>query len=150
MHQDPTQLSFLMILILGVCLSALSGVVGPFILASRTSSLLGTISHGILAGVGLAVYFDWNQFLCILLVGILIGVFMGIVTIKDPKNKEMMMSATWSIAMALGVILLYQKGYDGEEIMHVLFGDIEHLYKKDILFFGYRMSRGCGIDVVSF
>lgn len=133
MHQDPTQISFLMIILLGLSLSILSGVVGPFVLASRTSSLLGTISHGILAGVGLSVYFDWNQFLCILIVGVLIGVLIGVITIKDPENKEMIMSAIWSISMALGVILLYQRGYDGEEIMHVLFGDIEHLYKKDIV-----------------
>lgn len=133
MHQDPAQLHWLFIFVLGISLSFLSGMVGPFVLATRTSSLLGTVSHAILAGVGLAVYFDWNQFVCILVVGVLIGLLIGVITLKEPDNKEMIMSATWSIAMALGVILLYQKGYDGEEIMHVLFGDIEHLHKNDIL-----------------
>lgn len=130
---NPTELSFIMIIILGLSLSILSGFVGPFVLASRTSSLVGTISHAILLGVGVAVYFNWNQFFCISIIGVLIGILIGIITIKDPKNKEMVMSAIWSVGMALGVILLYHKGYDGEEIMHVLFGDIEHLNQKDIM-----------------
>ncbi len=58
---DPTQLSFVMILLLGLSLSVLSGAVGPFVLASKTSSLIGSVSHAILAAVGIAVYFDWNQ-----------------------------------------------------------------------------------------
>ena len=129
----PTELSLIMIVILGLSLSILSGFVGPFVLASRTSSLVGTISHAILLGVGIAVFFNWNQFVCISVVGVLIGILIGIITIKDPKNKEMVMSAIWSVGMALGVILLYHKGYDGEEIVHVLFGDIEHLNQKDIV-----------------
>ena len=130
---DPEQLSFIMILLLGLSLAMLSGVVGPFVLASKTSSLIGSVSHAILAGVGIAVYFDWNQFICILIFGIFIGILIGVISIKDLENKEVIMNIIWSIGMALGVILLYQKGYDGEEIMHVLFGNIKHLNEKDIV-----------------
>ena len=126
---DPMQLSFIMILLLGISLSVLSGIMGPFVLASKTSSLIGSVSHAILAGVGIAVYFDWNQFLCILV----FGIFIGVISIKDLENKEVVMNIIWSIGMASGVILLYQKGYDGEEIMHVLFGNIKHLNEQDIV-----------------
>ena len=130
---DPAQLSFIMILLLGLSLSVLSGTMGPFVLASKTSSLIGSVSHAILAGVGVAVYFEWNQFICILVFGIFIGILIGIISIKDLENKEVVMNIIWSIGMALGVILLYQKGYDGEEIMHVLFGNIRHLNEQDIV-----------------
>ena len=130
---DPAQLSFIMIILLGFSLSILSGVVGPFVLASRTSSLIGSVSHAVLAGVGIAVYFNWNQFISILIFGIFIGIFIGVISIKDIENKEVIMNIIWSIGMALGVILLYQKGYDGEEIMHVLFGNIKHLNEQDII-----------------
>ena len=112
---DPAQLSFIMILLLGLSLSILSGVVGPFVLASRTSSLIGSVSHAILAGVGVAVYFDWNQLLCILVFGIFIGILIGFISIKDLENKEVVMNIIWSIGMALGVVLLYRKDMMGEK-----------------------------------
>ena len=104
---DPMQLSFIMILLLGISLSVLSGFMGPFVLASKTSSLIGSVSHAILAGVGIAVYFDWNQFLCILVFGIFIGIFIGVISIKDLENKEVVMN----------IILVYRDGIGSDSAL---------------------------------
>ena len=109
---DSTQLSFIMILLLGVSLSILSGIVGPFVLASKTSSLIGSVSHAILAGVGVAVYFDWNQFVCILVFGIVLVLSLlslpSAIAIRLTKviNQQILYSIVLAMIMTFGRLQL--------------------------------------------
>jgi len=125
-------------LLVGVLSSVSLGVVGSYVVTRRITYIAAAIAHCVLGGIGAALYLDkvvgWTW--CDPMYGataaaILSALVIGLVSMYAKEREDTVISAIWSMGMAVGVLFLYiTPGYiDG---MSYLFGDISMVSKNDL------------------
>lgn len=129
---DVLKFTFLQNAVLGGLLAAVgSSVVGSFVTVRRISYIAGAISHACLGGMGLARYlsrtFDWQWLTPLvgaLVFALLSAWLVGFVASRGKEREDSVLSALWSVGMALGIVFIFiTPGYK-DDLMSYLIGNI--------------------------
>lgn len=116
-------------------LAAISGgIIGSFVVVNRISYVAGGISHAVLGGIGIAVYFNINPNLGALVFAFFTAVLISYMKVNMKENFDILISSLWAVGMSVGIIFLYLSPGYTTDLMMFLFGSIL-LVNKESLFF---------------
>ena len=135
--QPYLQLAFFSALVASIS----SGIMGSYVVVKKISSITGSISHSILAGIGFfqflqykynLVYFDplFGAFLA----GILSALLIGFTHIYFKQKEDAVIATIWSVGMSIGIIFLTLVPGGDAACTHYLFGDLFTTSAIDIVF----------------
>jgi zinc transport system permease protein len=123
---------------MGVLASVSMGVVGSYVVTRRITYIAAAISHCVLGGIGIAIYcqselhWDWfDPLYGALIAALTSALLMGFVSIYAKQREDTVISAVWSIGMAVGLLFL-SKSSRLTDSMSYLFGDLLLVSKEDI------------------
>ncbi|MDR0598443.1 MAG: metal ABC transporter permease, partial [Treponema sp.] len=119
--------------------SVLFGVLGAMVTVRRIASLAGAVSHAVLGGIGMALYFSAAGIVPNLppiagaLIFALIAAFIiGAVSLKAKQREDTVINAIWAIGMSVGVLFMAKTpGYTDPS--SYLFGNILLIAEWDLL-----------------
>lgn len=142
--QDFAEAVFLRRAVMGMALTAvICGVMGSYVLAQRRSYMVGAVSHSLLGGIGLARYVQvvhgamwFTPLFGALLAGCLAGVVVGLLTLRGRMREDTVLSAVWSLGVAVGVSLIAMTPGYAEDLSSYLFGSIMMISATDLLVMG--------------
>jgi zinc transport system permease protein len=135
---DPTTYAFLTneffqrALITGLLASAVSGLLGPLVLANRMVFLTGGIAHAAFGGVGLAYYYRFDPTWGALGFAAISASLMAWAERVAKERVETLIGALWAVGMALGVVFLDATPGYKSEAMGYLFGSILFVERSDL------------------
>jgi zinc transport system permease protein len=119
--------------------SVLFGILGSVVTVKRIAGLAGAISHAVLGGIGMALFFSSTGILPFItpmagaiVFAILSALIIGIVSVKAKQREDTVINAIWAIGMSLGVLFLAKTpGY--RDPTSYLFGNILLVSRQDLL-----------------
>ncbi len=125
-------------LVAGLLASVAFGVVGCYVVTRRISYIAAAVSHCVLGGIGAGLYlqtvvgFAWcDPLYGAVAAALLAAIAIGLISLYARQREDTVISAIWTIGMAVGLLFLYKTpGY--AEPMVYLFGDILYLTKHDL------------------
>jgi zinc transport system permease protein len=124
------------------------GVVGTFVSVRRISYIAGAIAHCTLGGMGAARYFEkvvgvtWlSPVIGATIAALIAAVIIGFVTTHARERVDTVLSAVWSVGMAIGLVFISRTPGYNEDLMSYLFGNIVMVSRADLLLLA-------GLDVV--
>lgn len=127
------------------------GILGTLIVIRRISSAAGAISHSVLGGVGIGLFFE--RALGIPLMGPIAGAFLAAlasaltiawVSLRFHQREDTVIGAIWAVGMATGLLFLSKTpGYS--DPMSYLFGNVLLVSHTDLL-----MATILGLSVLVF
>lgn len=127
-------------LMTGIMASIACGVVGSYVTVRRMNYIAGAIAHCTLGGMGVAGYLSKEHGLTFLtpLIGAVIAALLAALVIAYMLNRSTMrqdtvLSAVWSIGMAVGIIFISKTSGYSEDLMSYLFGDILMVSSTDLV-----------------
>jgi zinc transport system permease protein len=116
------------------------GVAGTYVYSRKLSYIATAIGHSSIAGIGLTYFIqDRTGFAMHPLVGgafftILMAVFIGFCTLKNPEKGDSIISSTMVVSMSIGLILMHvSQGVNGMSTTAIFFGDIMFVTREDVL-----------------
>lgn len=138
---DLQQHSFLQYALLtGIMASIACGIIGSYVTVRRMTYIAGAIAHSTLGGMGVAGYLNKEQGLTFLtpLMGAVAAALLAALTIALMLNRstirqDTVLSAVWSIGMAIGIIFISKTSGYNEDLMSYLFGNILMVSSYDLL-----------------
>lgn len=138
---DLHQYTFLQYALLtGIMASIACGIIGSYVTVRRMTYIAGAIAHCTLGGMGLAGYLNKEQGLTFLtpLIGAVTAALLAALVIAVMLNRTTMrqdtvLSAVWSIGMAIGIIFISKTGGYNEDLMSYLFGNILMVSSRDLI-----------------
>jgi len=138
---DLQQYSFLQYaLMTGIMASIACGIIGSYVTVRRMTYIAGAIAHSTLGGMGVAGYLNKEQGLTFLtpLVGAVAAALLAALTIalmlkRSTMRQDTVLSAVWSIGMAVGIIFISRTSGYNEDLMSYLFGNILMVSSYDLL-----------------
>ncbi|MDH3330155.1 MAG: metal ABC transporter permease [Desulfobulbaceae bacterium] len=127
-------------LMTGIMASIACGIIGSYVTVRRMTYIAGAIAHCTLGGMGVAGYLNKEQGLTFLtpLIGAVAAALLAAFVIAFMLNRSTMrqdtvLSAVWSIGMAIGIIFISKTGGYNEDLMSYLFGNILMVSLRDLL-----------------
>jgi len=127
-------------LMTGIMASIACGIIGSYVTVRRMTYIAGAIAHCTLGGMGVAGYLNKEQGLTFLtpLIGAIAAALLAAFVIAFMLNRSTMrqdtvLSAVWSIGMAIGIIFISKTGGYNEDLMSYLFGNILMVSLRDLL-----------------
>lgn len=125
-------------LIAGLLSSILFGVLGSVVTVKRIAGLAGAISHAVLGGIGMALFFSatgripWlTPMIGAMIFAILAAVIIGAVSLRAKQREDTVINAIWAIGMSIGVLFMAKTpGYTDPS--SYLFGNILLVSTKDL------------------
>lgn len=138
--QDLIEFEYLKRTVLAILFASVAcGIVGSYVVARRQSYLIGAVSHSLLGGVGLARYLQiahgltwFSTIVGALLAAILAAIAISTLTLKNRLRQDTVLSAIWTLGVAIGVsFIAITPGYS-EDLASYLFGSILLVSKGDL------------------
>jgi zinc transport system permease protein len=119
------QQTFVQNAILAAILSSIAcGIAGTFVVVRRLTYLGGGIAHSVLGGLGIAVYLGFSPMLGALGFALGAAVLLGWVSMRFRQHEDTVISALWSVGMAIGVVFIYLTPGYSVNLISFLFGNI--------------------------
>lgn len=126
----------------GILSSVLFGVLGTLVTVRRIASLAGAVSHAVLGGIGMALFFQASRIIPhfsplagALIFAVLSAGIIGIVSLKAKQREDTVINAIWAIGMSVGVLFMAKTpGYVDPTVY--LFGNILLISERDLLLMG--------------
>ena len=155
--QDFIEFDYLKRSLLAILLASIaSGIVGGYVVARRQSYLIGAVSHSLLGGIGLARYLQiahgltwFSTILGALFAAILSAIAISTLTLKNRMRQDTVLSAIWTLGVAIGVsFIAITPGYS-EDLTSYLFGSILLVSKMDISIMA-AMTAAIAVTVLLF
>lgn len=116
-----------------VLASFICGIMGTIVVSKRLVSMAGGVAHAAYGGVGMALFFGFSPQLGALGFALVSSLFMAWATLKAQSRADTIVSITWAVGMAIGVVFSdLAPGY-GSDLMSYLFGSILMVTKRDII-----------------
>ncbi len=110
--------------LVGACIiGVVAPIVGTWIVLRRMANLGDTMSHGTLAGVGVAYAVGANVLLGALGAGVVIAVLLILFSASQRLGHEAIIAVMGSALFALGIIIISRIDTN-QELEHILFGDV--------------------------
>ncbi len=110
-----------------VLISVASGLIGSYIHIRKISSISGGISHAVLGGLGVAVYFNIDPIVGALSAALVLALFIGMVKLRFRQHEDTVINAIWAIGMSVGIIFLYFSPQYQQNLVNFLFGKIYYI-----------------------
>ncbi len=122
----------------GLLASIAFGIIGTYVVARRITYIAGSISHCVLGGIGIALYFQrtaelpWlDPIYGALVAALLAAVIIGFVSLYGKQREDTVIGAVWAVGMAVGLVFLKKTpGY--VDPMSYLFGNILYISHTDL------------------
>lgn len=122
----------------GLLSSVLFGTLGAIVTVRRIAGLAGAISHAVLGGIGMALFFSATGFAPwlkpmagALVFAILAAAIIGVVSLKAKQREDTVINAIWAIGMSIGVLFMAKTpGYT--DPTSYLFGNILLISTSDL------------------
>src|SRR5699024_8622267 len=111
-------------LVAGALASLGCGIVGSFVVVKRIGFLAGGIAHTVLGGMGVAYYLGGSPLIGALGAALLAALLIGWVSLRWREREDTLISALWSVGMAVGVIFISRTPGYNVDLMSYLFGNI--------------------------
>jgi zinc transport system permease protein len=132
---------FLIMALLGSGLASISsGIMGTYVVMKRISFLSGSLSHAILAGMGICLYLQRKfhiEFLTptlgAFLTAIVASFILGYGRYHFKEKEETLISILWSLGMSIGIIFLAMTPGTNVDILNYLFGNLLWTGPSDVL-----------------
>lgn len=119
------QYPFLQYALAAILLSNIGcGIVGSYVVVKRIGFLAGGIAHAVLGGVGAALYFGFDATAGALLAAVASALLIGWVSLRWREREDTLVSALWTVGMALGILFISATPGYGTDLMSYLFGNI--------------------------
>lgn len=126
-------------LLMGVLASVACGVIGTYVVSRRITYIAGAIAHCVLGGLGAArfcqVRYEWAWFHPLLgaaLAAFASALVIGWVSLRAKEREDTVISAIWSVGMAVGVLFISQTPGYNEDLTSYLFGNILLVSPSDL------------------
>ena len=108
------------------------GVIGSYIVVKRISFLTGGIAHSVMAGMGIAYFYDSSPIFGAILTALVSSIAIGWISLRWKQHEDILIAAFWSAGMATGILFLsLTPGYN-VDLMSYLFGNILLITSRDL------------------
>lgn len=136
MRTNPMLLSAV---VAGLAASVVSGIIGSYVVVKRIVFISGSISHSVLAGIGLSLWLERAQGIAwitplygALIAAILSAWIIGWVYLYYREREDTVIAALWSIGMAIGILFISQTPGSNVELANFLVGNILWVSPTDL------------------
>lgn len=123
----------------GLAASVVSGIIGSYVVVKRIVFISGSISHSVLAGIGLSLWLERAKgFSSIsplygaLIAAIASALILGWIYLYYREREDTVIAALWSIGMAIGVLFISQTPGSNVELANFLIGNILWVSPTDL------------------
>jgi ABC-type Mn2+/Zn2+ transport system permease subunit len=140
---------YLKALVGAIVIGAVAPVVGTWIVLRRMANLGDTMSHGTLAGVGIAYAAGANILVGALGAGVVIAVLLILFSASQRLGHEAVIAVIGTALFALGIIIISRIDTT-QELEHILFGDVLQLTWGEIAFNVAMGALAVGIVLLLF
>ena len=124
----------------GLSAAFVGGAVGTFVVVRRISFISGSISHSVLAGIGLFLWLERTQgfFPLSPLWGALVAAVASALFIAKAERtfkqrEDSVIATVWAAGMALGIVLIAKTPGYTTELSNVLIGNILWVSYQDVI-----------------
>ena len=121
----------------GFLASVACGVTGTFVVVKRLGYVSGGIAHTALGGIGIALFFGADPLTGTMLAALVAAVILGMVTLRVREHSDTVISALWSMGMAIGIIFMSRTPGYNAGLMTYLFGNILMVSQNDLMLLLY-------------
>jgi zinc transport system permease protein len=119
-------------LIAGVLASIGCGVMGSYVVVKRVGFLAGGISHAVLGGMGIALFYGADPVAGALVAALVAALLIGWISLRWREQEDTLIGALWAVGMAIGIIFIsLTPGYN-VNLMSYLFGNILMVTRGDL------------------
>jgi len=126
-------------LIAGVLASVACGVIGSLVVVRRATYSAGAIAHSVLCGMGVAQYLRRvhgvgaaTPLVGATIAAVLAALIIAALTRSGRQREDTVLSAVWSVGMAVGVSFIAMTPGYFEDLMSYLFGNILMVGASDL------------------
>jgi zinc transport system permease protein len=119
-------------LIAGVLASIGCGVMGSYVVVKRVGFLAGGISHAVLGGMGIALFYGVDPVAGALVAALLAAMLIGWISLRWRQQEDTLIGALWAIGMAIGIIFISRTPGYNVNLMSYLFGNILMVEQRDL------------------
>lgn len=129
-------------LLAGVLASIACGIIGSYVTVKRITYIAGAIAHCTLGGMGAARFLQREYGMAVtplngaVVAAVLAAITIGLVKRYGSQREDTVLSAIWSIGMAVGIFFISKTGGYNEDLMSYLFGDILMVSTNDLILIG--------------
>ena len=138
LFENPLLLSAV---IAGFAASIVGGIIGSYVVVKRISFISGSISHSVVAGIGLFLWLERAKGLTwasplqgALIAGVLSALIIGWIHLYYRQREDSVIAAVWSVGMALGLLFISQTPGFNIELTNYLIGNILWVSEQDLRF----------------
>lgn len=139
---DLIDFGYLRLTLCAILLASVAcGIVGAYIVAQRQSYMIGTVSHSLLGGVGLARFLQvacgvlwFSPLVGATLAAVTAATAITFLTLKTKARADAVLSAIWTLGVALGVSFIAMTPGYTEDLNSYLFGSILLITPNDLVF----------------
>lgn len=108
------------------------GVIGTYVVVKRISFLAGGIAHTVLAGIGVAYFFNSSPIIGAIIAALFTAILIGWIKLRWHQDEDVLIAAFWSVGMATGILFIsLTPGYN-TDLMTYLFGNILLVTARDL------------------
>lgn len=135
------------------------GIMGTYVVVRRISFISGGIAHSLLGGMGIAYFFGRQPLYGAVIAALAAALVTGLVNLRAREREDTIISAVWSVGMAVGILFIARTPGYAVDLMSFLFGNILMVGRADLLvlacldgtilalvFLFYRQFRGVVYD----
>lgn len=126
--------------IAGLAASIVSGIIGSYVVVKRIVFISGSISHSVLAGIGLSLWLERSKGISwisplygAIVAAILSALIIGWIYLHYRQREDTVIAALWSIGMAIGVLFISQTPGSNVELANFLVGNILWVSPTDLM-----------------
>ncbi len=119
-------------LIGGVLASIGCGIMGSYVVVKRIGFLAGGISHTVLGGMGVALFFSVNPMGGALVAALVSAVLIGWISLRWREQEDTLIGAFWAVGMAVGILFISRTPGYNVDLMSYLFGNILIISSRDL------------------
>ncbi len=123
----------------GLAASIVSGIVGSYVVVKRIVFISGSISHSVLAGIGLCLWLErakgvtWaSPLLGALAAAVISALILGWIRLNYQQREDSVIAALWSIGMAIGILFISQTPGFNVDLTNFLVGNILWVTPTDL------------------
>lgn len=123
----------------GLIASVVGGIIGSYVVVKRISFISGSISHSVLAGIGVFLWLErvhnlhWvSPLQGAIIAGVLSALLIGWIHQSYRQREDSVIAAVWSVGMAIGVLFISQTPGFNVELTNFLVGNLLWVSPQDL------------------
>jgi len=113
------------------------GIIGTYVVVRRISFISGGIAHSVLGGMGIAYFLGRQPLVGAVVAALIAALVTGLVNLRAREREDTIISAIWSIGMAIGILFIARTPGYGVDLMSFLFGNILMVSRSDLSILAY-------------